>query len=155
MRTKISIFFIAITFCTFFSCENSENRYQPIPNIRLSIELNQINMPELQSLLIPKYIANYNGKKVGYQGHGIYIVQTSNGVFKAFDASCTYISGDEQHPIIKEHLLPKEKNGLLVYCPKCKTEFNLQYGNKQKGVAKYPLKEYKIRVSGKTIRIFN
>lgn len=155
MRTKISIFLTVTILIFLFSCEKNNNQSVIVPDVRVNFSLSILNTPELQTPLIPKYVGYANGEKVGYKGHGIYITKTNGSEFRAFDASCTFTGNRESHPNIEEHLLQKEKNSMLVYCPKCKSVFNLLDGNNHSRPATLPLKEYKVAISGNTIRIYN
>lgn len=155
MRTKISIFFIAISAIVFFSCEKNDGQITAIPNIRVNFSVNILNTPELQTPLQPKYFGDANGEKMGYKGHGVYIVKINSNEFRAFDASCTFQNNMEAHSEIEEHLVQKVQNPMLVSCPKCKSTFNLLDGNRQTGIAQQALKEYKVAVSANTLRIYN
>lgn len=154
-NTKVRFFLIASIIFSFLSCEKEIYHQQIIPDIRLNISISTLNNPSLQTLLMPIYIKYANGETIGYNGHGIYVVQTTNGEYRAFDATCTYQSEYEDHTQLKEHLLPKSENPLIVKCPKCNSEFNLINGNIQKGVARIGLKEYNAIFSSGVIRIFN
>lgn len=156
MRAKIGIFFIATLAILFSSCEKNETPTSSIPNIHVAFSINILNTPELQTPLQAKYVTAANGEKVGYKGHGIYIIRINNREFRAFDASCTFQSANESHPDISENLIfLKGKTSVLVQCPKCKSTFNLLDGNVQSGKARESLKEYKVAVSGNTLRVYN
>ncbi|WP_133241455.1 Rieske (2Fe-2S) protein [Balneicella halophila] len=154
MCTKINIFLIVTIAFFFLSCEKEDNQVNPIPDIRVNISINILTTPELQSALQPKYIGSANGQKVGYKGHGIYVTKINSNEFRAFDASCTLLSNDSNHSEIEEHLI-QENNKLIVYCPKCKSKFNLLDGNVQSGPAKEGLSEYRTAYSGNNLRIYN
>lgn len=154
MRTKINIILLITTFLFILSCDNSNNK-SVIPKIRVDFTLSILNIPELQTPMNPKYITDANGRKVGYNGHGIYVMQTATNDYVAFDASCTLLNGVENHTDIPEHLLPKETNAVIVYCPVCKSEYNLLDGNVKKGPSREPLKRYQTSVQGNNVRIFN
>lgn len=155
MHTKISIFLISTIAIVFFSCEKNSNQPVVIPNVRVNFSLSILNTPKLQMLLNPKYISYANGEKVGYNGHGVYVIKVNTAEFRAFDASCTFLKNGENHLEIEEHLLQSKKNPILIYCPQCKSTFNLLNGNIQSGGAKKPLKEYKVATSGNTVRVYN
>lgn len=155
MGTKIGIFLIVATAIVFFSCEKDNRQVSSIPNIRVNFSVNTLSIPELQTPLTPKYIQIANGQKVGYKGHGVYVVKINGNEFRAFDASCTYSGSEENHSEIREHLLQKNTNPMLVYCTKCHSVFNLFDGNVQEGKAKEALKEYKTTVSGNTVSVHN
>ncbi len=156
MRTKITLFSILTIVLAFFSCEKESGQLHPVPSIRVDFSVNSLNHPELQTINIPKYIDFANGKKVGYKGHGIYLMRVSKDDVKAFDASCTYIGNGKNHPEIKQHLIPEEGLPIHVFCPECDSTFDLFYGNvSQKSKATAPLREYKTSVSGNVIRVFN
>lgn len=155
MRAKISIFFIALSAIVFFSCEKNGGQITTIPNVRVNFSVNILNTPELQTPLQPKYVGYANGKKVGYKGHGIYLIKINSNEFRAFDASCTFQNNTQAHYEIQEHLVQKAQNPMLVSCPKCKSTFNLLDGNIQTGIARQALKEYKVAVSANTLRIYN
>lgn len=155
MKTKINFFLIVTTLLLIsFSCENQENYYHPIPNIRVNFTLDIITTPELQTSFSPKYIGAANGQKAGYKGHGVYVIKINSKEFRAFDASCPYQNNEISHPEIEEHLLQKDKSQ-IVYCTKCKSEFNLQDGNLLSGPANFPLKEYKAILYNSKIRVSN
>lgn len=154
MRTKINIILLITTFLFILSCDNRNNEHI-IPKIKLDFTLSVLNIPELQVPMTPKYIKDANGRRVGYNGHGIYVMKTASNAYVAFDASCTLFNSTENHTDITEYLLQKENNHLIVYCPICKSEYNLLDGNVQKEPSKEPLKRYNTSVSGNNIRIFN
>lgn len=155
MRTKIVIFLIISGGLTLFSCSENTKMLSPIPYVRVNFSLNILNIPELQIPLSAKYIANTTGKKVGYKGHGIYIIKINDTEFRAFDASCTYSYQNTSDAELSTHLEMGKKQKILVFCPKCKSKFSLVDGSVQSGVARFPLKEYRTRFSGNTLRVFN
>ncbi len=156
MRTKILFFSILTLTFIFFSCEKEYERLHPIPNIRVNFSVNTLNHPELQTIGTPKYIISANGKKVGYKGHGIYLMRTSKNEIKAFDASCTYIGAGENHTEVKQHLTPRKGLPTHVFCTECGSIFDLFYGNATKeSKATIPLREYKTSISGNVIRVSN
>ncbi len=155
MRAKINIFLIIGVGLFLFSCEENMSEQHPVPSIRVNFSVNILNTPELQIPLNAKYIGSMTGRRLGYKGHGIYVMRINDKEFRAFDASCTYISATEQHAEIATHLLLKENQKIVVYCSKCQTQFNLADGSVQSGIARFPMREYKTLFTGNTLRVFN
>ncbi len=155
MRTKI-VFFLIIGIASFlFSCEENSDVGCRLPYVRVNFSVDVLNTPELQTPLNPKYIGSSTGKKVGYKGHGIYVIRISNTEFRAFDASCTYRDTNIPHSEIKPHLELADKQKVVVICPECKSKYSLIDGSVQSGNSRCPLTEYRTRFSGNTLWISN
>lgn len=154
-NAKVRFFLIVGVFFNLLSCERDNLKPQVVPDVRFSVSVSELNEVGLQTLLTPVYMQYANGETIGYRGHGIYIIQVSAKEYKAFDASCTFQTNNENHVDIKDHLLPDEQNAVIVKCPQCQSRFNLINGNVQSGIARIGLKEYKTVYSGTVVRVFN
>ncbi len=155
MKTKIAKFLLPFLFSLIFSCSSDNEVFHPVPTIRFGVSVSIISTPNLQSLGTPAYFGSASGERLGYNGHGIYVVQSGQNTYRAFDASCTYVSSTENHVEIEKHLTFSEDNPAIVECSVCKSQFELLNGTGVKGPAQYELREYQTQTNGTTLRIFN
>lgn len=130
------LFFTAI-----FSCNNNgfNNKNPYLPNYTFTIDINT-NLPAYSNL---KFVSNaiyYANAGV----RGIFVFNTGNG-YNAFDAACpNQALGSCSTMTI---------NGINAVCPCDSAEYSLFTG--QSAGKQYPLKQYRIEISGNNIRVYN
>lgn len=153
--TKIHIFFIAGIILFFLSCEKDTPYEQTVPEVRMNLSISTFSFVSLQTLLTPTYIQYANGQILGYNGHGVYIIQVEEGRYKLFDATCTFKGTTENHLDIDKHLELLEGKPMIVVCPVCHSTFDLFNGTPQKGPAKIPLRSYQVSYQNNLLHVFN
>lgn len=96
----------------------------------------------------PKYIpVASDGKRLGYEGHGIILFTSDNAEYKCYDATCTNCLN---------HFEQKDLQTWIAKCPVCSTEFLLHYGYPaDKELQIYPLKEYSVQKRGNKLIVSN
>ncbi|MCP2026996.1 nitrite reductase/ring-hydroxylating ferredoxin subunit [Flavobacterium sp. HSC-32F16] len=134
-------FWLIILFVSvLFSCSDSErsnkNPYIPSYSVNLSVDM---NLPSYSNL---KYVSNAvivpnNGAK------GIIIFNAGSG-YNAFDAACP---NQEINSCVAMTI-----DGINAVCSCDKTSYSLFTGL---GAKEYPLKQYKVQVSGTVIHVYN
>jgi nitrite reductase/ring-hydroxylating ferredoxin subunit len=137
---KYILLFLVVSL--FFSCSNNDfNNSNPyIPNYTVALTIN-LNLPAYSNL---RYVSN----SVYYAGQGakgIIIFNTSGTTFNAFDAACPNqaLSSCSTMTI----------NGINAVCACDNASYNLFTGlaaGKQ-----YPMKQYRVEVSGNLLRVYN
>ena len=140
-------FFVFLLFFI-FGCEDEVKEI--IPNVRVELSINLIHYNMLKVSGNSIIIESYGGRKIGYLGHGI-IIYNKNGKYVAYDATCTHDINESDGV---------ENKGAVAVCKYCETTFSLDTGgpftkNNVKPKAKYPLKEYRVLLSGENIRVYN
>jgi nitrite reductase/ring-hydroxylating ferredoxin subunit len=138
MKKFLSLFLIA---SLFFSCSNNDfdNTNPYIPNYTVSLDIN-MNLPSYSSLL---YVSN----AIYYPGQGakgIIIFNTGSG-YNAFDAACPNqaLSACSTMTI----------NGINAICACDNASYNLFTG--LSSGKEYPMKQYRVEVSGNVLRVYN
>jgi nitrite reductase/ring-hydroxylating ferredoxin subunit len=138
MKKILSLFLIA---SLFFSCSNNDfdNTNPYIPNYTVSLDIN-MNLPSYSSLL---YVSN----AIYYPGQGakgIIIFNTGSG-YNAFDAACPNqaLSACSTMTI----------NGINAICACDNASYNLFTG--LSSGKEYPMKQYRVEVSGNVLRVYN
>ena len=137
---KIILLFLVVAL---FGCSkdkfNNNNPY--IPNRGFSVVVN-LNLPSYSNLQFAGNAAYVNDLNAGIRG---VIVFNTGGAFLAYDAACPnqFISSCSTLEI----------NGIMAKCPCDDAEYNLFTG--QSPGKEYPLKQYRVEVSGTLITIFN
>ncbi len=137
MKKIILLFLITVSFS---SCsDNGFNNNNPyLPNYTFTADIN-LSLPAYSNL---KYVSNavyYSAAGV----KGIYIFNTGSG-YNAFDAACPNqaISSCSTMTL----------NGINLICPCDNQEYSLFTGQ---GKLQYPLKQYRVEVSGNSLRVYN
>ena len=121
--------------------ENFSNNNPYLPNYSFSVDINT-NLPTYSSL---KFTGNAikiyppNGPSRGV------IVFNTGGAFLAYDAACPNQ--------VLSSCSTLELNGIMAKCPCDDAEYNLFTG--QSPGLQYPLKQYRVEVSGTLITIYN
>lgn len=125
------------------------NVISPIPNTAVSLEINILrDAPELNAI---GGVAEFTStiKPYQYLGYGgIVIFHNFDDKFVAFDLACP-------HEIERTTRVKVNMAGQAV-CEKCGSTFELGYssGIPTKGPAKYPMRQYKVAISGDNLRIY-
>ncbi len=119
----------------------SENRY--LPNYSFSVDINT-SLPSYNNLLFPSNPLLIDNAGVGI--NGVIVMKVGEGDYRAFEASCP-----------NQAITPCSKitlKGVNAICPCDNKEYSLYTGVALSG-AQYPLKSYRIELSGNNIRIYN
>ena len=134
-------FWILILFVSIlFSCSDNgiRNKNPNIPSYAVNLSID-MNLPSYSNLKFPSngvIVPNYGAK-------GIIIFNTGSG-YNAFDAACP------NQPITA--CTAMTINGINAVCSCDKSEYSLFTGL---GGKEYPLKQYRIEVSGTVIHVYN
>ena len=127
----------------FLSCEkeNFSNNNPYLPNYGFTVNIN-MNLPQYSSLQFPSNAVYISGAGVGVRG--IFVFNTG-GNYVAFDAACPNqaLSSCSTMTI----------NGINAVCACDNASYNLFTGlatGKQ-----YPMKQYRVEVSGNLLRVYN
>jgi len=138
----ISIFSLAFAIVT--ACEEaSEN---PVPDVPVYIGPIDIYDPSYIDLL--DVYGTHIFKNEGYQNNGVMLVNVGNGVYKAYDCTCTH---EVKAGCI---VLPTQGKINHATCSCCASTFDLNFGSPLSGKATFILKEYKVNFSNNTIYIY-
>lgn len=138
MKKILPLFLIAFLFACDDNGTNNDNPY--IPNYRFTIDINT-NLPSYNALNYP-----VSGVYIPDGGAlGLIVFNTGSG-FTAFDAACP------NHAISSCSLLQINAPMALCDCGH-EAEYNLFTGLAPG--QPYPLKPYRVQVSGSNIRVFN
>lgn len=134
-------FWILILFVSIlFSCSDNgiRNKNPNIPSyaVNLSIDMNLPSYSNLKFVSNGVIVPNYGAK-------GIIIFNTGSG-YNAFDAACP------NQPITA--CTAMTINGINAVCSCDKSEYSLFTGL---GGKEYPLKQYRVEVSGTVIHVYN
>ena len=132
--------FLVLT-AVFFSCSDSErsNNNPYIPNYSVNFSINT-SLPAYSDL---KYAGN--GVIVpGYGAKGVIVFSTGINTYNAFDAACPNQALTSCTAMTIEDL--------FAVCSCDKAKYNLYTGL---GGKEYPLKQYRVEVSGTVIRVYN
>jgi nitrite reductase/ring-hydroxylating ferredoxin subunit len=136
-NTKIrKIFIIALLFISFIGCDKYDDG---IPNIRFQKSIGLIELADVGLLQAAKFPGGVNG---------IIIFRLGDNEFKAYERTCPY-------EVSSGCLAEAGDNQLIARCPCCGSEFNLVYGDLNKGPSRWPLKQYRAVVSGQMLHISN
>ena len=127
-------------------CTDKYEDYVPYVPVSLNINLdirNELKIPG-NSIYIKEY---------GYGGIIVYcemfdFMAPANSIYHAYDATCT-------NEVSTECIVEIEDNSVFASCPCCQNRYSLLDGRLQKGTAKWPLKQYVVRVVNNTLRITN
>ncbi len=138
------IAFLLFAIITLLSCEGDRvNRRNPhIPNYAVNIELN-LTLPLYNNLQYPGNAMLVNTGNSGL--NGVIVFNSGNGIV-AFDATCPnqYPTSCSRLEISIPHLI----------CPCDDVEYSLYTGLPNADL-QYPLKQYRVSVTGNIVRITN
>ncbi len=133
-------FAIVLIIFGFTKCETET----PIPQVHVNFTI-YLNNPMYNALN-----SVGNSVYVPHQGYrGIIITRTDVEEFAAYDAACTYDTGDNQAVV--------EIKDIQGVCRKCGSRYNLLFGYVEKSPATVALKNYGVRfnISAQTLYIYN
>lgn len=134
--------FLLIAFSMLFGCStNSTTNNNPyIPNYTVNVDIN-MNLPQYSDL---KYVSN----AVYISGQGVrgIIVFNSGSGYNAFDAACP-------NQALSSCSTMTIKGGIMALCACDNAEYSLFTG--QSAGKQYPLKQYRVEVSGNLLRVYN
>jgi nitrite reductase/ring-hydroxylating ferredoxin subunit len=136
------LFFLTLAILI-LSChkDNVINNNPYLPNYSFSTDINT-NLPaynQLQFVSNPILITN-----AGVGIKGIIVMKTGVNDYRAYEASCP-----NQYPSACSQLTI---NGINAKCPCDNNEYSLYTGL---GAGQYPLKAYRVEVSGANLRVYN
>jgi nitrite reductase/ring-hydroxylating ferredoxin subunit len=153
-NSKIRYFFISLALATFLiSCENNKNDVIPDEYVDFTIDL--MDFPNIYSV-IGSDTVDANDLRIdqrryagGFNGNGIIIYSGADGYY-AYDRTCP-------HDYVESGLSVKVKiDFTIATCPKCSTSYALAaYGTPASGPGRYPLKNYKTRLDGRFLTVWN
>lgn len=152
--SKPFLFLSTIFLFTVIGCEDAFKDKQAIPYVPVDvkIELWMAEYKDLEMTSYPVYLTTYNGKGLGYNHNGIIVMQNTSNVYKCYDATCTKDL---------DCAITIQRGDPVAKCPKCGTQYLLEYGY-QPGYSDstqiekvYPLQEYRVIQTGKTLIITN
>lgn len=146
------IFFLFAIAPFLFCCSNTgfENKNPYLPNYNINFQIN-LNLPEYSDL---KFVSNgiyYSGQ--GFRG--IFVFNTGSG-FVAFDAACPNQTPSNCSTMTFKKLDPVDPlkiDKTHVVCSCDGAEYSLFSG--QSPGKQYPLKQYRVEVSGNIIQVIN
>ncbi|MEG0849099.1 Rieske (2Fe-2S) protein [Flavobacterium plurextorum] len=134
------IFLIIAFVSILFSCSDSErsNKNPYIPNypVNLSVDMNLPAYSNLKFVSNGVIIPNYGAKGI--------IIFNAGGTYNAFDAACP---NQDLNSCVAMTI-----EGINAVCSCDKTSYSLFTGL---GGKDYPLKQYRVEVSGTVIRVYN
>ncbi len=134
------VFFLIVLVYCLFSCSDkgtvSNNPF--VPNYSFTVDIN-MSLPLYSNLQYPSNALYYAGKGV----RGIIIFNTGSG-YNAFDAACPNqtLSACSTMTI----------DGINAVCPCDSKTYSLFTGQ---GSLQYPMKQYRVEVSGTVLHIYN
>ena len=135
-------FLLLIAFPMLFGCSTNSNNYNNpyLPNYTVNLQIN-MNLPQYSDL---KFVSN--AVYIAGQGvRGIIVFNTSGTTYNAFDAACPNqaLSSCSTMTI----------KGINALCACDNAEYSLFTG--QSPGKQYPLKQYRVEVSGNILRVYN
>ncbi|MFB9081072.1 hypothetical protein ACFFLS_14765 [Flavobacterium procerum] len=132
--------FIAFTAVLFSCSDNNRNNNNPnIPNYSVNAYLDS-NLPTYNNL---KYVSS-PVFVTGYGAKGIIVMKTGEGTYNAFDAACPNQAFNSCTAMTID--------GIYAVCSCDKTSYNLYTGL---GGQEYPMKQYRVEVSGTVVHVYN
>jgi nitrite reductase/ring-hydroxylating ferredoxin subunit len=154
--SKIRLFLITMAIAITLGSCNKKNDVIPNTYVNFTLDLND---PEFVSLIgfggsvvVGSSTNNWGLGAAGYDGNGI-IICSGDEEFYAYDRTCPhdYVVNSLS---IKVNIDPT--NSTIAICPKCGTKYGLTVGGTPaSGVGRYPLKNYKTRIQGNYVTVWN
>lgn len=138
------------------SC-NKKNDVIPDVYVNFTLKLNDPEFFNLNSfsgsVIIDSHTNNYGYAAAGYNGNGI-IICSGFEEFYAYDRTCPHdyvLNGTS----VRVNIDPS--NTGIAVCPKCDTKYGLTVGGTplSGSVGRYPLKNYRTRVEGNNVVVWN
>jgi nitrite reductase/ring-hydroxylating ferredoxin subunit len=143
---KIILLLLTIPILSCCNDSNFNNNNPYLPNYAVNLQIN-LNLPQFSDL---KFVSN----AVYISGHGvsgIIVFNNSGSSYVAFDAACPNQS-------LSTCSTMTIKGGTIAVCGCDNAEYSLFSGQctgtKCEG-KQYPLKQYRVEVSGSTLRVYN
>ena len=135
------IWLLIVFVSVLFSCsENSRTNNNPnIPNYSVNAYLNT-SLPAYNKLLYPSnpvFVPEYGAK-------GLIVMRTGEGTYTAFDAACPNQA--------LASCVAMTIDGINAVCSCDKTSYNLFTGQ---GGQEYPMKQYRVELSGTFVHVYN
>ncbi|CAI2766574.1 Rieske (2Fe-2S) protein [Flavobacterium collinsii] len=130
------IVFVSVLFSCSDNNRSNKNPYIPSYAVNLSVDMNLPAYSNLKFVSNGVIVPNYGAK-------GIIIFNTGSG-YNAFDAACPNQAVTS--------CAAMTLNGINAVCSCDKTEYSLFTGL---GGKEYPLKQYRVEVSGTVIHVYN
>ena len=139
---KIALAVLAILVLSCGS-DNFNNKNPYIPNYGFSVQLD-MNLPAFSQLQYPSNAIYYGGNGAGVRG--LIVFNTGSGI-NAFDAACPNqaLSGCSTMAI----------DGIYAVCHCDDAQYNLFTGQTDSEGHQYPMKPYRVTVSGSVITVYN
>jgi len=142
--TKIALTLIIATIISvFYSCTEEEPVIVPDVYVYFTINL---DLPQFNHLKSINNAVKVNNE--GYNNNGVIVYRLSYDDYYAFDATCP------QHVNVSTSVtLDDSGSGGGATCPHCSTTYSFfNYGQASNG---YPLKRYKVNLSGNLLTVSN
>ncbi|ABQ04621.1 MULTISPECIES: Rieske (2Fe-2S) protein [Flavobacterium] len=130
------ILFVSVLFSCSDSDRSNKNPYIPSYSVNLSVDMNLPSYSNLKYVSNAVIVPNYGAK-------GIIIFNAGSG-YNAFDAACP---NQEINSCAAMTI-----DGINAVCSCDKTSYSLFTGL---GGKEYPLKQYKVQVTGTVIHVYN
>lgn len=130
------ILFVSVLFSCSDSDRSNKNPYIPSYSVNLSVDMNLPSYSNLKYVSNAVIVPNYGAK-------GIIIFNAGSG-YNAFDAACP---NQEINSCTAMTI-----DGINAVCSCDKTSYSLFTGL---GGKEYPLKQYKVQVTGTVIHVYN
>jgi nitrite reductase/ring-hydroxylating ferredoxin subunit len=154
--SKIRLFFITVALAITLGSCNKKNDVIPNTYVNFTLDLNDPEFVSLigfgGSIVVGSSTNNWGLGAAGYDGNGI-IICSGDEEFYAYDRTCPhdYVVNSLS---IKVNIDPT--NSTIAICPKCGTKYGLTVGGTPaSGVGRYPLKNYKTRIQGNYVTVWN
>jgi nitrite reductase/ring-hydroxylating ferredoxin subunit len=154
--SKIRFFFIITALAISLGSCNKKNDVIPDSYVNFTLDLNDPEFVNLSgfggSVAVGYTTNNWGSAAAGYDGNGIIICY---GVeeFYAYDRTCPH---DYKVNSLSVKVNIDPGNSTIAVCPKCGTKYGLTVGGTPaSGVGRYPLKNYKTRLTGNYVTVWN
>jgi nitrite reductase/ring-hydroxylating ferredoxin subunit len=137
LLTKLVYFFVIFQLVYLFTaCADERDQ---IPNVRVDEYL------DITTDLADLPVSGAKTWKGGFKG--IIIFRLEPMVFLAYERTCPYYPKDDCAVDIKDVIFAE--------CPCCQSLFGLPYNQLLEGPSKFPLKQYRTRIVGDRLHIYN
>ena len=154
--SKIRFFLIAVALTVILSSCNKKNDVIPDTYVNFTLDLNDPEFVNLNamggSVTVDSHTNNWGPGAAGFNGNGI-IIYSGVDEFYAYDRTCPHdytVNGLS----IKVNI--DINSSLYAICPKCGTTYALAAGGTpSSGIGKYPLKNYRTRLQGNYVTVWN
>lgn len=137
--TKVLYFFLI--FLSAYVLKGCADERDQIPNVRVDINLN------ISTDLADLPVSGAKTLKGGYKGIILYNASDVELKYIAYERTCPY------YPI--DNCAVDIKDVIFAECPCCGSLFGLPYNQLLNGPSKFPLKQYRTRIVGDLLNIYN